>query len=115
MDKTEKAKIWETSFKIAKKYNIDLTYRYNSKRNIDIFSFTKYNPTVKKLKVEISGDYSRMNFSICEFDVISNTKRYSHIVYKSDDVKNININDLYEYSDNWECFVNDLMYNLRKE
>lgn len=113
MNKIEKAKIWEIAFKIAKKYNMDLTYRYNSKRNIDIFSFTKSNPTVKRLKVEISGDYSRINFSVYEFNVISNTKKYLHSVCEFDDVKNININDLYEYSDNWRCFVDDLIYNLK--
>jgi hypothetical protein len=85
----------------------------NSKRNIDIFSFTKPKPTVKRLKVEISGDYSRVNFSVYEFNVMSNTRKYLHSVCKFDDVKNININDLYEYSDNWECFVNDLIYNLK--
>lgn len=109
MNEITKANIFETIFKIARKYNMNLTYRNNSKRNIDIYSLTKNNPTIKRLKVEVG---ERINFTVYKFDVISNTKKYSHSVCKFDDVKNIYINDLCEYNNNWEHFVDDLMYHL---
>lgn len=110
MNKTDKAKTWEIAFKITRKYNMDLFNFYNEKRNIDTYSFTRNNPTIKRLKVEV--DEGCMNFEVCKFDAISNTKKYLHSVCKIDDIKNIHISNIYARSDNWENFVDNLMYHL---
>lgn len=113
MNKIEKTEKWEEiAFQIAKKYNMDLTYCYNAKRNIDTYSFTKHNQTVKKLKIEVDRDYRNANFSVCDLDAVSNTRKYTHCVCKFGDVKSIHISDLFEYNDKWEWFVDDLMRNL---
>lgn len=113
MNETEKAEVWEEiAFQIAKRYNIDLTCYYNLKRNIDTYSFAKHNPNVKRLKIEVNRDCRNANFSVCDLDVVSNTRKRTHCVCKFDDVKNIHISDLFEYNDNWEWFVDDLMRNL---
>ena len=109
MNKMEKAKAWEIAFKIARKYDVSLTYRYNSKRNIDTYSFVKYNSTFKRLRIEVG---ERINLIAYNFDIISNARKCLHSTCKFDDIENIHIADLCEYNDNWEYFVEDLMCHL---
>lgn len=112
MDKIDRVKICTLMFKIAKKYNMNLTFRYNTKRNIDTFSFTKFNPTIKRLKIEIEIN-NRVNFSVCKFNTQSNTKKCLHQNCKIDDMENI----LYKCGndwDDWKNFVNNLMLHLKK-
>lgn len=112
MNKIDRAKICTLMFEMAKKYNMDLTFRYNTKRGIDTFSFTKFNPTIKRLKIEI-GMNNCVNFSVYKFNTQSSVKEYLHQNCKIDDVENI----LYKCGndwDVWENFVNNLMLHLKK-
>lgn len=102
MNKIENAEIWEIAFQIAKKYNIDLIYRYKAKRNIDTYSLVKNEPTIERLKIEVDRDCHDVKF-------ISNIRKYTRCICKFDDVKNIRINNLCEYNDDFEHFVNNLM------
>lgn len=113
MDKIDRAKICTLMFEIAKKYNMDLTFRYNAKRGIDTFSFTKFNLTIKRLKIEI-GMNNCVNFSVWKFNTQSNIKEHSHQNCKIDDVENI----LYKCGNgwgDWENFVNNLMLHLKNK
>ena len=113
MDIIDEAKICPLMFKIAKKYNMDLIFRHNTKRGTDTFLFTKCNPAIKRLEIKI-GANNRVIFLVWRFNTQSNTKEHLHQNCKIDDVESI----LYKCSndwDYWENFVNNLMSYLKNK